>query len=71
MQYKIVTGRNVSDLEQQVNELLAAGWELHGGCNIHPPCYAQAVVYNGINKTVRKMGRKIEKLIKVKPGTWS
>lgn len=41
--YKIVSGRNIEDLERNVILLLRQGWKLQGAAVIRPPGYFQAM----------------------------
>lgn len=44
MRYKIVTGRNLPDLESAVNSLLKHMWKPTGGLMVQGSLYAQALV---------------------------
>ena len=46
MRYRIETGRNLPDLEKQVNYAIKAGWKPQGGLVIQGSNYAQALVKN-------------------------
>lgn len=39
MKYKIVSGESISELEDQVNNLLANGWLLFGGVAVSNWCF--------------------------------
>jgi hypothetical protein len=42
--YRIVEGRNLIDLENQINKMIKNGWKPQGGVMIAPPTYIQAMV---------------------------
>lgn len=44
MEYRIVTGQSVSNLEKAVNVAIKDGWKPQGGLIIHGYDYAQALV---------------------------
>jgi hypothetical protein len=44
MLYRIVEGRNIADLEKQVNTQIFHGWKPQGGVMLVPPTYVQAMV---------------------------
>lgn len=42
-EYKVIKGYGLSNLQEQVEESLALGWQLVGGVTIDAPYYLQAM----------------------------
>ena len=45
LQYKIVTGDNVIEIEQNVNENIVNGWEVQGGVSVIFPQSTKAYTF--------------------------